>query len=41
MQHPVCRGYILVSAAATGAIFAYVAGSSLFFVNVVGLRPTQ
>jgi MFS transporter, DHA1 family, multidrug resistance protein len=41
MRHPVCRGYILVNAAATGAIFAYVAGSSLFFVNVVGLRPTQ
>jgi DHA1 family bicyclomycin/chloramphenicol resistance-like MFS transporter len=41
MQHPVCRGYIFVNAAAMGAIFAYVSGSSLFFVNVVGLRPDQ
>jgi DHA1 family bicyclomycin/chloramphenicol resistance-like MFS transporter len=41
MQHPLCRGYILVNAAAMGAIFAYVAGSSLFFIDVVGLRPGQ
>jgi MFS transporter, DHA1 family, multidrug resistance protein len=41
MQHPVCRGYIFVNAAAMGAIFAYVSGSSLFFVSVVGLRPDQ
>jgi DHA1 family bicyclomycin/chloramphenicol resistance-like MFS transporter len=39
--HPVCRGYILAYAAATGAVFAYVAGSSLFFIDVVGLRPDQ
>jgi DHA1 family bicyclomycin/chloramphenicol resistance-like MFS transporter len=41
MLHPVCRGYILANAAATGAIFAYVAGSSLFFIDVAGLRPDQ
>jgi MFS transporter, DHA1 family, multidrug resistance protein len=41
MQHPVCRGYILTNAAAMGTVFAYVAGSSLFFIDVVGLRPNQ
>ncbi|WP_419760418.1 multidrug effflux MFS transporter [Acidisoma sp.] len=40
-RHPLCRGYILISSAAMGAIFAYVAGSSLFLVDVVGLTPFQ
>src|SRR6266404_7070543 len=41
LTHPVCLGYILVNAAAFGALFAYVSGSSLFLINVVGLRPEQ
>jgi DHA1 family bicyclomycin/chloramphenicol resistance-like MFS transporter len=41
LMHPLCRGYILVNAAAFGALFAYVSGSSLFLINVVGLRPAQ
>jgi MFS transporter, DHA1 family, multidrug resistance protein len=32
---------VLVNAAAFGALFAYVSGSSLFLINVVGLRPDQ
>src|SRR5712664_115162 len=41
LTHPLCLGYILVNAAAFGALFAYVSGSSLFLINVVGLRPLQ
>lgn len=41
VMDPVCRGYLLVNAAGMGAVFAYVAGSSLYFINVVGLRPNQ
>jgi MFS transporter, DHA1 family, multidrug resistance protein len=41
LTHPLCLGYILVNAAAFGALFAYVSGSSLFLINVVGLRPSQ
>jgi MFS transporter, DHA1 family, multidrug resistance protein len=41
IMHPVCRGYLLVNAAGAGAVFAYVTGSSLYFINVVGLRPDQ
>jgi DHA1 family bicyclomycin/chloramphenicol resistance-like MFS transporter len=41
LLHPLCLGYILVSAAAFGALFAYVSGSSLFLINVVGLTPEQ
>ena len=41
LTHPLCLGYILVNAAAFGALFAYVSGSSLFLLNVVGLRPDQ
>jgi DHA1 family bicyclomycin/chloramphenicol resistance-like MFS transporter len=40
-MHPLCLGYILVNAAAFGVLFAYVSGSSLFLINVVGLRPEQ
>src|SRR5262249_18488560 len=38
---PLCLGHILVSAAAFGALFAYVSGSPLFLINVMGLRPGQ
>jgi DHA1 family bicyclomycin/chloramphenicol resistance-like MFS transporter len=41
LTNPLCLGYILVNAAAFGALFAYVTGSSLFLINVVGLRPAQ
>src|SRR5712664_638088 len=41
LMHPLCLGYILVNAAAFGALFAYVSGSSLFLINVIGLRPEQ
>jgi DHA1 family bicyclomycin/chloramphenicol resistance-like MFS transporter len=41
LTHPFCLGYILVNAAAFGSLFAYVSGSSLFLINVVGLRPEQ
>ncbi|WP_146690818.1 Bcr/CflA family efflux MFS transporter [Bradyrhizobium canariense] len=41
LMHPLCLGYILVNAAAFGALFAYVSGSSLFLINGVGLRPLQ
>jgi DHA1 family bicyclomycin/chloramphenicol resistance-like MFS transporter len=41
LTHPPCFGYILVGAAAGGTVFAYVTGSSLFFIDVVGLRPNQ
>lgn len=41
LMHPICSGYIIVNAAAFGALFAYVSGSPLFLINVVGLRPEQ
>jgi DHA1 family bicyclomycin/chloramphenicol resistance-like MFS transporter len=41
LTHPLCLGYIMINAAAFGALFAYVSGSSLFLINVVGLRPGQ
>ncbi len=41
LTHPLCLGYILVNAAAFGTLFAYVSGSSLFLINVVGLTPEQ
>jgi DHA1 family bicyclomycin/chloramphenicol resistance-like MFS transporter len=39
LTHRSCLGYLLVSAAAFGSLFAYVSGSSLFLINVAGLRP--
>jgi DHA1 family bicyclomycin/chloramphenicol resistance-like MFS transporter len=41
LTHPVCLGYILVNAAAFGALFAYVSGSPLFLIGSIGLRPAQ
>ena len=41
LTHPVSFAYILVGAAAGATVFAYVTGSSLFFIGVVGLRPDQ
>lgn len=41
LTHPRCVGYLLVSASTFGSLFAYVSGSSLFLVNVVGLGLQQ
>jgi MFS transporter, DHA1 family, multidrug resistance protein len=41
LMHPVCLGNILCNAAAAGAVFAYITGSSLFFINALGLTPNQ
>ena len=41
LNHPVSLAYILVGAAGGASVFAYVTGSSLFFIGVVGLRPDQ
>ena len=41
LTHPISFGYVLVGAAAGATVFAYVAGASLFFIGVVGLRPDQ
>ncbi|MET4176197.1 multidrug effflux MFS transporter [Bradyrhizobium sp. RT3a] len=41
LRHPISFAYILVGAAAGGTVMAYVTGSSLFFINSMGLRPNQ
>jgi MFS transporter, DHA1 family, multidrug resistance protein len=41
LRHPISLAYILVGAAGGATVFAYVTGSSLFFIGVVGLRPDQ
>ena len=41
LTHPISFAYILVGAAAGGTVMAYVTGSSLFFINGMGLRPNQ
>jgi DHA1 family bicyclomycin/chloramphenicol resistance-like MFS transporter len=41
LAHPACLGNILCNAAAAGAVFAYITGSSLFFINVLNLTPSQ
>jgi MFS transporter, DHA1 family, multidrug resistance protein len=41
LLHPACVGNILCNAAAAGAVFAYITGSSLFFINALGLTPYQ
>ena len=41
LTHPISFAYILVGAAGGATVFAYVTGSSLFFIGVVGLRPDQ
>jgi MFS transporter, DHA1 family, multidrug resistance protein len=41
LTHPVSFSYIMVGAAGGATVFAYVTGSSLFFIGVVGLRPGQ
>lgn len=41
LLHPVCAGNILCNAAAAGAVFAYITGSSLFFIDALGLSTFQ
>lgn len=41
LTHPVSLAFILVGAAGGATVFAYVTGSSLFFIGIVGLRPDQ
>lgn len=41
ITHPVSMAFILVGAAAGSAVFAYVTGSSLYFISVAGLQPKQ
>src|SRR5262249_31925664 len=41
LTNPVSVAFILVGAAGGATVMAYVAGSSLFFLSVVGLRPNQ
>ncbi|MCA1536682.1 multidrug effflux MFS transporter [Bradyrhizobium sp. NBAIM03] len=41
LTHPGSFSYILVGAAGGATVFAYVTGSSLFFVGAVGLSPGQ
>jgi len=41
LTHPISFVYILVGALGGATVFAYVTGSSLFFIDVVGLRPDQ
>jgi MFS transporter, DHA1 family, multidrug resistance protein len=41
LTHPLSFAYILVGAAGGATVFAYVTGSSLFFIGVLGLRPDQ
>ncbi|WP_441235144.1 multidrug effflux MFS transporter [Bradyrhizobium sp. 930_D9_N1_4] len=41
VTHPVSMAFILVGAVAGSAVFAYVTGSSLYFISVAGLQPKQ
>jgi DHA1 family bicyclomycin/chloramphenicol resistance-like MFS transporter len=41
LAHPLSLAYIMVGAAGGATVFAYVTGSSLFFISVQGLRPDQ
>jgi DHA1 family bicyclomycin/chloramphenicol resistance-like MFS transporter len=41
LRNPLCVGYLLCNAAAVGAVFAYITGSSLFFINALGLSTYQ
>lgn len=39
LAHPVCLGNLLCNGAAAGAVFAYITGSSLFFIDALGFSP--
>jgi DHA1 family bicyclomycin/chloramphenicol resistance-like MFS transporter len=41
LGNPVCLGNALCNAAAAGAVFAYITGSSLFLIDAVGMSPSR
>jgi DHA1 family bicyclomycin/chloramphenicol resistance-like MFS transporter len=41
LTHPLSFAYVLVGAAGGATVFAYVTGSSLFFMGIAGWRPDQ
>jgi MFS transporter, DHA1 family, multidrug resistance protein len=41
LTNPICLGHTLCNAAAAGAVFAYITGSSLFLIQVIGLTPHE
>jgi MFS transporter, DHA1 family, multidrug resistance protein len=41
LGHPMCLGYILINAAGFGALFAYISGSSLLFIDALGLSRAE
>ena len=41
LAHPICLSNALCNAAAAGAVFAYITGSSLFLIDAIGLGPRQ
>jgi MFS transporter, DHA1 family, multidrug resistance protein len=40
-RSPICMTYILINSAAFAALFAYVSGSSIFFIDALGLSRSQ
>jgi DHA1 family bicyclomycin/chloramphenicol resistance-like MFS transporter len=41
LSHPGVRAYMIVAAASFGVVAAYTTGSSLFFIQVVGMSPDR
>jgi DHA1 family bicyclomycin/chloramphenicol resistance-like MFS transporter len=41
LGNPVCLGNALCNAAAAGAVFAYITGSSLFLIDAIGMSPSR
>jgi DHA1 family bicyclomycin/chloramphenicol resistance-like MFS transporter len=41
LAQPVCLGNILCNAGGAGAVFAYITGSALVLINVLGLSPAH
>jgi MFS transporter, DHA1 family, multidrug resistance protein len=41
LSHPVARAYLVAGAASFGVFAAYATGSSLFFIQIVGISPNR
>jgi DHA1 family bicyclomycin/chloramphenicol resistance-like MFS transporter len=41
LSHPVARAYMATAAASFGVVAAYATGSSLFFIQIVGVSPDR
>jgi MFS transporter, DHA1 family, multidrug resistance protein len=41
LSHPVARAYMVAAAASFGVVAAYATGSSLFFIQIVGMSPDR